>query len=348
MAAKKKPPKKGGGKFLSRSQLDAREKRAARWARVKEVLGVALVVLTVAAIISLLSYHPKDRSFNAATASSSYQNYLGWFGAYLSDLLIQLLGFGAFFFPLFTFVLALGCFVSLTRSRLSSAVRFSGGVIFALSLLGLGNLVFSSDPVFHGAPAGGVTGAFLHSLLGRWLGTAGVFLVFAFTLITSVLAMTGITIRQAAGGVTRGSVGLWTTLRQRQQLAKGRAVRTRSRKKEHADAEEGFPSEPEIIDHLPPSKPRTRVPKAKQESFDFRAGAASYSLPPLSLLDTPPESRAILSKEELVANSRILERKLKDFGVAGKVTQVQLQAKRGIGGVAGEGTFGSRHKQPAL
>jgi len=64
------------------------------------------------------------------------------------------------------------------------------------------------------------------------------------------------------------------------------------------------------------------VPKAKQESFDFRAGAAAYTLPPLSLLDDPPESRAILSKEELVANSRILERKLKDFGVAGKVTQV--------------------------
>jgi S-DNA-T family DNA segregation ATPase FtsK/SpoIIIE len=322
MAAKKKPPKQRSGKFLSRSQIAAREKRAARWARVKEVLGVALVVLTVAAIISLISHHPSDRSFNAATSSSSYQNYLGWFGAYLSDLLIQLLGFGAFFFPIFTFILALGCFVRLTGSRISAAVRFGGASLFALSLLGLVSLLFTSDPLFENAPAGGVTGAFLSSFVGRFLGRAGAYLVFTFTLFSSILAMTGITVKTVAFSSWNFLVMIWGKIRQRRQLARGRAVRTRSRRQETAPAKAGASAEPEIIDHLPIPRPRKTKAAVKQESFDFRAGGRPFKLPSLSLLDDPPESRTILSREELIANSRILERKLKDFGVSGKVTQV--------------------------
>ena len=48
----------------------------------------------------------------------------------------------------------------------------------------------------------------------------------------------------------------------------------------------------------------------------------SYVLPPLDLLDDPPADRAPVSRDEILANSRILERKLADFGVNGKVTQV--------------------------
>ena len=321
MATKKKPSKSRGGKFLSRSQLDARAKRAARWARIKEVLGVALVVLTVAAIISLLSHHPKDRSFNAATSSSSYQNYLGWFGAYLSDLLVQLLGLGAYFLPLFTFVLALGCFVRLSRSRLSAAVRFGGAAAFALAVLGLASLTFSTDPLFESAPAGGLTGGFLSSFTSRYLGTAGAYLLFIFALVSSVLAMTGVTIRKASSWTWQGILVLWSKARQKQQLVHGRAVRTRSRQREKAVPEGLSPSEPEIIDHLPARKPRSRA-AVRQEAFDFQAEGSKFELPPLSLLEDPPENRALLSKEELIANSRILERKLKDFGVLGKVTQV--------------------------
>lgn len=321
MAKKRKSPKNRGGKFLSRSHLDARAKRAARWARIKEVLGVALVALTVAVIISLLSYHPKDRSFNAATSSSSYQNYLGWFGAYLSDLLVQLLGLGAYFLPLFTFVLALGCFVRLSRSRLSAAVRFGGAAAFALAVLGLASLTFSADPLFESAPAGGVTGTFLSSFTSRYLGTAGAYLLFLFALVSSVLAITGVTIRNASSRTWQGLLLLWSKARQRQQLVHGRAVRTRSRQREKAVPEGLSPSEPEIIDHLSTQKPRGRT-AARQESFDFQAEGSSFELPPLSLLEDPPEGRTLLSKEELIANSRILERKLKDFGVLGKVTQV--------------------------
>jgi len=46
-------------------------------------------------------------------------------------------------------------------------------------------------------------------------------------------------------------------------------------------------------------------------------------LPPLSLLDDPPPGKRRASKEELLMSSSILEKKLQDFGVEGRVIQVQ-------------------------
>jgi S-DNA-T family DNA segregation ATPase FtsK/SpoIIIE len=321
MVAKKKPAKARGGKFLSRSDA-AREKRAARWNRIREILGVALVALTVAAIISLISYHPGDRSFNAAAPESSYGNYLGRFGAYLSDLLVQVLGFGAYIFPLFTFVLALSCFVRLAPKRLTALARFSGAVIFFLSLLGLAGLIFTADPVFRDALPGGMVGTLLKGLLTRYLGWAGAFLFFIFSIVVAVILTTRLTVRSVSSSTWKGMVHLWQKMRQKMRLARGRSVKTHSKRTAKAAPVSGASVEPEIVDHIHVVRPRSKTRPAKQEAFDFRGQGKEFVLPSLDLLEDPPESRTLLSREELIANSRILERKLADFGVAGKVTQV--------------------------
>jgi S-DNA-T family DNA segregation ATPase FtsK/SpoIIIE len=322
MVAKKKPAKARGDKFLSRSGAAAREKRAARWNRIREILGVALVALTVAVIISLISYHPGDRSFNAAAPESSYGNYLGRFGAYLSDLLVQVFGFGAYIFPLFTFVLALSCFARLAPKRLTALARFTGAVIFFLSLLGLASLIFRADPVFRDALPGGMVGTLLKGLLSRYLGWAGSFLFFIFSIVVAVILATKLTVRAVASSAWEGIVHLWQKIRQKMRVARGRAVKTRSKRTAKAAPASTSAAEPEIIDHIPVVRPRSKARQAKQEAFDFRGQGKEFVLPSLDLLEDPPESRTLLSREELIANSRILERKLADFGVAGKVTQV--------------------------
>src|SRR5690606_30931982 len=55
----------------------------------------------------------------------------------------------------------------------------------------------------------------------------------------------------------------------------------------------------------------------------FDATAAPGELPPLSLLDAPPEQPPGYSKESLEAMSRLVELKLKDFGVEVEVVAVQ-------------------------
>lgn len=324
MVAKKNSPKAGGGKYLPRAPAGDRDRRAARWARIKEAIGVALVALTVAGIISLISYHPQDGSFNAVSSSTTYNNYLGRFGAYLSDLLIQLLGFGAYLFPLFTFVLSLACFVRIAEGHLHAAARFGGALLFSLSLVGLANLLFPSDPLFADTAAGGFAGDFLVRHIAGYLGRAGAYLVLFSTLLVSLMALTSLTLKETGTTTWVAAVGAWNRFRQHRQLTKGRAVKEQKARTRPGKAPpwEAAGSEPEIIDHLAPPPPRRPRRPAKQETLDFRKGTGKFTLPPLSLLDDPPESRSHLSREELIANSRILEGKLKDFGVTGNVTQV--------------------------
>ncbi|MFH1262132.1 MAG: DNA translocase FtsK 4TM domain-containing protein [Pseudomonadota bacterium] len=48
-----------------------------------------------------------------------------------------------------------------------------------------------------------------------------------------------------------------------------------------------------------------------------------YKLPDISLLEAPESQTISVDREELLANAQVLERKLKDFGVFGKVVEVQ-------------------------
>ena len=61
----------------------------------------------------------------------------------------------------------------------------------------------------------------------------------------------------------------------------------------------------------------------KQEHFTFLNSRGSYVLPPLSLLESPEQKEIKVDKESLLANAKILEKRLEDFGVQGKVTEVR-------------------------
>ena len=58
-------------------------------------LGLVLSLVSVLFFLSLATYHPADPSMNTATSaemSHAIRNWIGLFGAYLSDLFLQFLG----------------------------------------------------------------------------------------------------------------------------------------------------------------------------------------------------------------------------------------------------------------
>ena len=63
--------------------------------------------------------------------------------------------------------------------------------------------------------------------------------------------------------------------------------------------------------------------KPVQRFFPFVVPKEGFQAPPLSLLDMPSSVDLGISKEELETNAGVLERKLLDFGVEGKVAEVQ-------------------------
>jgi S-DNA-T family DNA segregation ATPase FtsK/SpoIIIE len=78
-------------------------------------------------------------------------------------------------------------------------------------------------------------------------------------------------------------------------------------------------AEPAIVEHRPerPAAPR-------QETFAFGSSGphGPFQRPDLSLFDPPPEGPRSYDRDSLIMNSRILEKKLGDFGVAGRVVTV--------------------------
>src|ERR1700678_3569781 len=62
-------------------------------------LGVMLVLVSLLLFLALATYHASDASLNTATGSATVRNWVGLFGAYLSDVLLQTLGLTAFLLP---------------------------------------------------------------------------------------------------------------------------------------------------------------------------------------------------------------------------------------------------------
>jgi S-DNA-T family DNA segregation ATPase FtsK/SpoIIIE len=70
------------------------------------------------------------------------------------------------------------------------------------------------------------------------------------------------------------------------------------------------------------TKPIKAVPPPKQEVFDFMRSGKGYQTPPFSLLEDPEDSPVSSDSENLRMQSQLLEKKLEDFGVHGKVVAV--------------------------
>jgi hypothetical protein len=79
--------------------------------------------------------------------------------------------------------------------------------------------------------------------------------------------------------------------------------------------------EPDIVDH---DEQRNKTRKPEQETFHFndKGSSGPFELPPTALFTPPPENARSYDRESLLMNSKILEKKLADFGVTGRVVRV--------------------------
>jgi S-DNA-T family DNA segregation ATPase FtsK/SpoIIIE len=77
-----------------------------------------------------------------------------------------------------------------------------------------------------------------------------------------------------------------------------------------------------IQEEKKPQSPKEEK-KPVQETFEFVKDISPYKLPSSSLLDEIEKREVKVDKESIQANARILEKKLKDYGIDGKVTEVR-------------------------
>jgi S-DNA-T family DNA segregation ATPase FtsK/SpoIIIE len=141
-------------------------------------LGLVLSLVSLLLILSLATYHAADPSLNTATdpvASHAALNWIGLFGAYLSDILLQSLGVTAFLLPLW--LGGIGWTWMHSRSGGSALLRWIG-ILLALAFV---PAVFGLLPWhwrwMQAMPVEGLAGRLMAGLLVGYLNIQGAWLV---------------------------------------------------------------------------------------------------------------------------------------------------------------------------
>ncbi len=330
------------------------------WRKVlNEVLGVILIAATVLVGLSLISHNSADPSFNSyLTKASEVRNYAGIIGASIADIMAQGTGAGAWLFICALLYLGIAF---LSGARLFTIFMFLAGfTLMVASISGMAHIHWIKDPLFAGVTAGGMAGRFVaEKAMVPWFSTYGSYIILFALTLSSVLLMTRMSISQASWGVlkvawrTRGwSIALGRLLWGWVLALKGlslplfleseeeRSINEKKNKiRQHEEVSPNeepifIPSTPDIVDFdMDESQPP--LPKGReiadsdnqedpfqQEFLRFPKSDKDYEFPALKLLDAPPKVVVRQSNEDLVKSSRILEKKLFDFGIEGRVTQV--------------------------
>ncbi len=291
--------------------------RLASWAW--PAAGVLFWLVALALALALASFHPADRVWQE-NFPGPVHNLLGPPGAWLAGVGLLLCGLAAWW-PVLLLVLA-GIQLWLER-RGEYLVWLAGGTMWLLmgsaALLGL-----AGGSLYAGHwPLGGPAGRALALALENTLGAGGAWLA-------------GLVVTLAGLGLVGWS--LWPVLEALPGILNlpGLQKRTQPRPEDKPPAREAKPQpEPEpgppAPDPPPPEppqppaegpriKPRTRH-QISREAGPLASGG-NLQLPPLDLLQEPQEPQDSEQEESLKMNSRLLEEKLADFGVKGRVVEV--------------------------
>jgi S-DNA-T family DNA segregation ATPase FtsK/SpoIIIE len=298
-----------------------------------EARWLALAALTVYLILIFTSYSKTDPGWSHEVYGAPMHNLGGQVGAWLADLMLYLFGFSAWWWCVMLVTAVWTGYRSLSRRYVleqqeEPAHRHDGlikGLGFALLLLSSASLehirMYKLPVELPGVP-GGVLGDVIGGAVQSALGFTGSTLLLLLMLglgLSLFFQMSWLTAAEKLGGAVENLLLRLKNLylaRVDRKLGHVAAVkREEVVVQERAKLVEAPPIriEPQIV-HVPKSE---RVEKEKQVSLF--SDLTDTNLPPLSLLDGAPATQETVSVETLEFTSRLIEKKLSDFGVEVKV-----------------------------
>jgi len=297
----------------------------------REIIGLLLVAMALFLFLSLISYDPADPSFFSYSSQKNLaiQNWMGIVGAYVSSLLFHGFGFPSFLIP---FVLGFYALSFILRWEWKyPLVKWGGWFILLIVSSALFSLWMKPIRIYaQDLLVGGLIGEILSRNLVRFFNVPGATILLAMILILGFVLGTGLSFVVALRGLGRGIARLavkLSTLKMVRREQSERAKKLVKRKQEKGESREEKkedhkePPPVVVVEKSPPSKKRGEI--IAQEAFDFAEGRKEYQLPPISLLEAETEKRQKIDRDSLVMNSRILEKKLLDYGVEGRVVEVR-------------------------
>jgi S-DNA-T family DNA segregation ATPase FtsK/SpoIIIE len=319
--------------------------------RLNEVIGFLLLSTGLVILLSLVSYHSQDPSWNTA-AGSRPLNLAGYPGAWLADVLVQTFGAAAFLFPLMAFVLAWKWIRSAALA--AGAVKIFGSVLLTLGVCAA--LSFLPLRLGGTVPIGGTLGLALANYLVDSLNLAGALVATATAIVVSVYLVSTFTLARLGEWLAppiawfQRRAAAWRAWRERLQARSIEKARERQRRRPDkpviADAPpwqqppapapealveapvEGPPEIPicPIEDFVPDPRPlapepHPLAPARESGGHPARPLAPVFHLPATDLLNEVP-ARNSYDEQELKDTAARIKAKFDEFNVFGSVVQI--------------------------
>ena len=293
---------------------------------VRESWWWLLVAGAVYLVLVLSTYDQADPAWSHSVAAGEIHNAGGRFGAWVADVLLFLFGLSAYWTAVF---LLFGTWWGYRRldgggsaDRRPFWIASVGFLALLLASASLEALRLHSLSAELPLAPGGMLGLALSGLLHKFFGFTGSTLVLLCVGAVGFSLLSGLSWLDVAERIGEWLERGYGALRARWDAARDRKLGEAAAQRREETVEE----EKKILDvhrplHIEP--PQLAIPKserlAREKQKPLFEDLPDSPLPPLSLLDEPVSSVEVLSADTLEYTSRLIEKKLLDFGIEVKV-----------------------------
>ncbi len=295
-------------------------------ARLREAKWLALIAVATYLALVLATFDRADPGWSHSAAVDRLRNAGGRAGAWLSDLLLYLFGVSAWWWVALLVYAVVWGYRRLDGSSISDrrpfVIALAGFSMVLMASCGLEALRFHSFHASLPLAPGGLFGAVVSQVFGATFGFTGATLLLLAMAAIGLALFTGISWLAVMEGI--GAAGEWVWFKAFELWER----REDRRLGERATAERELVVEAEkkrVEDYEPIriEPPAREIPKServiKEKQVPLFQDLPDTPLPPLALLDEPQAGVEGMSPETLEFTSRLIEKKLKDFGVEVKV-----------------------------
>lgn len=298
-----------------------------RWRQKALLMAGALAWLLF--LLAMLTHHAGDAAFSTSGSGEPIRNKVGLLGAKVSDLALFLFGFSAWWLLPVTLRAWLSALAGVLRQEAEPAHEKPPRWLFWLGLVLLltasasleWTRLYRWEAMLPGH-AGGVLGYWLGPLSMTWLGFAGSGVLWIALLVVGVSLSLRFSWLRVADGVGAWIDGLREKRIDQRELAEDKRLgEMAAREREHVVEE----LREEVEDKTPIviEQPVVQVPQsqrvAKERQKPLFAELSDTKLPQVDLLDGVQARQETVTPESLEMTSRLIEKKLKDFGVEVRV-----------------------------
>ncbi len=311
-----------------------------------EIIGIALLFISIYFIFSVVSYTPSDPSFFNSTPDRSVENYGGRIGAHISAILFNLVGYSSFVLLLYMLFITI---FFLSNKKIENIITKSLG--YLLLLISFSCLISSVNPYVKidgiETKSGGIIGYFINEFFQTEIKPFFTVLLFLALIIVSLILIAKLSLGMIMKFLFKISVKFSdiVTAFAKEQYAKYKKYRSLKRIQAkykvnsnsiNGESKTWGKTDTTTADNKSqagkPGKEKQKkrivrkpsgLPEESSLFADFEeeiAQSAKYKAPPLSYLDAPTE-RSQIDFKELEDKKEELKQRMDEFRIRGEIVE---------------------------